>query len=266
LPTYKLALRKAFILINDDVEQKFNVFKLLKKQKKHVYFFNPCIVNEKIFHPMNKNECANKVGFDKCKTNLLSMSRIPSVEQMKNTKCSNYEKDVFLIIEMFRLLSEKDSKAHLHIVGEGTGLEEAKDRIKKYKLQERVTFHGFINPTNDENDSRPFFINAADLILNAGPLIEFNDVTSIFEAFMCKKPVAAYKRYPCVSTEQKGGFLVDIDPAVGAEQIALRLDQNYLNRKSDECEKIPYSHNVPFGVWGKELFKILIESRVTRCR
>ena len=257
LIAYKLALRRSNILINDDPEQRYGVFKILKKRKENVYIFNPCIVDERIFRPMDKYECAKRVGFDINRINILNMSRIPSLQIIDRNKDWGYGKNVFSIVEAFRWVAKENPKVHLHIVGDGSGTREIRLRIDLYNLQDIVTLHGWIPPTNDEYDFRPFFINAADLIINPGRLIEFNIEQALFEAFMCDKPAVAFKRYSWVPTEHLGGFLVNKDPEIAAEQILSRLNPDYLKDKSKEAKTVPLKHSVPMKLWGIKLSEIL---------
>ena len=259
LTTYKFFLYKSNILINDDFEQKYYIYNVLKKTQKKVFIFNPCIVNEKIFYSMDKYKCAKKVGFNTTNINIVAMVKIRNSKFFIKNKNWDYSKNIILGIEIFSWLVKENSNVHLHIVGDGPGMKELKLKIDQYSLQDKVTLHGWIPPTNNKNDLRPFFINAADLIMNPQPLLEFNDATAIFEAFICGKPVVAYKRYPWVPIEHKGGFLIDMDPRVGANQIASRLNTVYLENKSKEAKHIPYENNVPLSVWGKKLSEILKE-------
>lgn len=252
VPLYGLVLRKTAILTPIDAEQKICLFKILKLQ--NVYRFNPCIVDEQLFHPLDKDECAKYVRFDTTKTNILSMCTILDPQRIESHRASDYAKNIFNAVELFRWLVKENSKVHFHIVGTGDGIHKLKSKIFYYGLQDNITVHGWI-----EDDVRPIFVNAADLIINPYPLLEFNDATAIFEAFLCGKPVVAFKRYPWIPTDHRGGFLIDMDPKMGARQIALRLDSLYLENKSKEAKHIPYDHDVPMSVWGKRLAKILKE-------
>jgi glycosyltransferase involved in cell wall biosynthesis len=254
VPFYKLVLRKTIILTPIDAEQEICLLKILKLPRKNVFRFNPCIVDEKMFHEMDKEECAKIAGFDTKHVNILTMLVIRDPEEIKKLKSIDYQKDVFRVLEIFRFLVKINPDAHLHIVGHGPGFEKLKTTISNYGLQREVSFHGFI-----EDEVRPIFVNAADLVINPYPLIEFNDATAIFEAFLCGKPVVAFKRYSWVPTEHTGGFLIDIDPKIGAQQFLLRLDPAYLAKKSKEAKTIPYEHYVPMMAWGKRLLKILVE-------
>ena len=259
LIAYKLALRKVHVLINDDIEQKYCLFKILKVKKSNVHIFNPCIVDQKVFRPMNKIKCARKVKFNTKFINLLSLSRIPSSISLAKARNWDYDKNIFLLIEMFREVKEKNPNVFLHVVGDGPGMNELKLKIQEYSLQDRVKLHGWISPTNDDDDLRPYFINAADLVICPSCLTEFNVETALFEALMCGKPVMAFKRYKWVDTEHLGGFLVDIDPKIAAEQVLERLNYDYLNKKSKEARKVPIKHNVPKYMWGKKLKRIILQ-------
>lgn len=252
LPLYKSVLRKPTILLPFDREQEMCLFEILKLTKKSIYFFNPVCINEKIFHGTNKEKSAKIAGFDTTKINMLSMCKILDPNDIKNLRFFDYAKNIFIALEIFRYLAKKDNKVHLHIAGSGEGMKKLKAKVFQYDLQDRVTVHGWI-----PNELCPTFLNAADLIINPYPLIEFNDAAAIFEAFMCEKPVVAFKRYPWVSIEQKGGFLIDKDPETGAQQVLSRLDPVYLARKAKEAKEVAYEQNVPMTTWGKELLRIL---------
>jgi glycosyltransferase involved in cell wall biosynthesis len=252
---YRVLNRVIHILVDEDPELNYYMFRVLKSPKEKVHRFNPCIVDEKVFYTMDKREAAKKVGFDTANFNILSMSRIVDPKTIDFSKAWNYQKNIFWVIEAFRGVAKENANVHLHITGlDQGGIDKLTNKIAEYRLQDKVTVHGWIN-----DDLRPYFINAADLVTNPSRLIEFNIEQAIFEAFLCGKPVVAFKRYSWVPTEQPGGFLIDIDPKIGARQFLLRLDPAYLTKKSKEAKTIPYEHYVPMMVWGKRLSKILAE-------
>lgn len=252
LPVYKVVLKNCVLLTPIDVEQSFCLFDILKLPKNQVYEFNPCIVDEELFKTMDKENCAKIVGFDTTKFNILTIMAIRDPEMLDRSKSHDYQKDVFPWLQTYSYLAKAHPYLHLHILGEGEGMEKLRLAISDFGLEGKVTLHGWI-----PNEKCPLYINASDLVFNPCCLVQFNDATAIFEAFMCGKPVIAFKRYLWVSTEQTGGFLIDRNPKNGSKEIADRLNRDYLNKKAEETKRIPYQHAVIMGIWGTKLSEIL---------
>jgi glycosyltransferase involved in cell wall biosynthesis len=249
---YRLSLRLASLtLISLDPEQEYYLFKVLKLPKNKVdsQSINPSIIiDDKLFRRLDRNTSAKKVGFNRNEINIVMVSRIESTQYIAS--CKDYEKDPFTALEIFRHLAQKNPKVKLHVFGRGIGMEEFRTRIHRYNLQDKVKIYGWI-----ERESLPEYYSAADLTFYPHPLITINDGTANHESLLCGTPVIYYKRYPWVKIEQPGGFLIDRDPELGAEQILSRLNPTYLLKKREEARSIP--PNFTIEAFGNYLTKIL---------
>jgi len=249
---FRISLRLAsLILISLDSEQEYYLFKVLKLPRSKVDSkpINPSIiVDDKLFHTLDRNSATKKVGFNKDKINIVMISRIESTQRVSSSK--DYEKDPFTALEIFRCLAQKNPKVMLHVIGRGVGMKEFRTRIHRYKLQDKVKIYGWI-----ERELLPEYYSAADLTFYPHPLITINDGTANHESLLCGTPVIYYKRYPWVKTEQPGGFLIDRDPELGAEQILSRLNPTYLLKKGEEAKSMP--HDFTIEAFGNYLTKIL---------
>lgn len=69
-----------------------------------------------------------------------------------------YAKNHKFIINMFSELSKEDNKYHLLLIGTGDLLQEIKDRVKEFKIEDRVTFTGVVNNVNEWMQAMDVFI------------------------------------------------------------------------------------------------------------
>jgi glycosyltransferase involved in cell wall biosynthesis len=256
---FRLSLRRASLtLISLDPEQEYYLFKVLKLPRNKVVNFKEYIVDDKLFRRLDRDTSAKKVGFSRDEINIVMVSRIESVERVFS--CRDYEKDPFTTLEIFRCLAQKNPKVKLHVFGRGRGMEEFKRRVNQYNLQDKVKIHGYV-----ERERLPEYYSAADLTFIPHPFITVNDGQANHESLLCGTPVVFFKRYPWVKTEHQGGFAIDRDPELGAQQILSRLNSTYLQKKREEAASIP--HDFTIEAFGKNMTKILkyvIESREKR--
>jgi glycosyltransferase involved in cell wall biosynthesis len=134
------------------------------------------------------------------------------------------------------------------------GLAKLEEAICGLGIKESVTLYGWV-----PNEKCPLYINASDLVFNPCCLVELNDATAIFEALMCGKPVLAFKRYPWVLSNQKGGFLVDKDPEKGSTELLSILEVDSLNQIAKQTSEIPIRFGVVKDIWGDRLLAILVK-------
>jgi hypothetical protein len=87
------------------------------------------------------------------------------------------------------------------------------------------------------------------------PSLTVNDGQANHESLLCGTPVIYFKRYPWVKTEHQGGFAIDRDPELGAQQILSRLNSTYLQKKREEAASTPHDFNI--DAFGKHMTKIL---------
>jgi len=253
---YRLSLRLASLtLISLDPEQEYYLFKVLKLPRNKVVNFKEYIVDDKLFRRLDRDISAKKVGFNRDEINIIMVSRIESTQRIDS--CKDYEKDPFTALEIFRCLAEKDPRVKLHVFGRGQGMWEFKRRVNQYNLQDKVKIYGLI-----ERERLPEYYSAADLTFYPHPFIIINDGQANHESLLCGTPVIYFKRYPWVKTEQPGGFLIDRDPELGAQQIFSRLNSPYLLKKREEAIAIPHDFTIEaFGNYLTKILKQVIESR-----
>jgi len=249
LSVYRLSLRLASLtLVSLDQEQEYYLFKVLKLPRDKVVNFKEYIVDDKLFRRLDRNVSAKKVGFNRNEINIVMVSRMESTQRIAS--CKDYEKDPFTALEIFRRLAEKTPMMKLHVFGRGQGMEEFKRRVNQYKLQNKVKIYGWI-----ERERLPEYYAAADITFFPHPFITVNDGQANHESLLCGTPVIYFKRYPWVRTEQPGGFLIDRDPKLGAQQILSRLNPTYLLKKREEATAIP--HDFTIQAFGNNMRKIL---------
>jgi glycosyltransferase involved in cell wall biosynthesis len=246
---YRLSLSLASLtLVSLDPEQEYYLFKVLKLPRNKVANFKEYIVDDKLFRRLDRDISAKKVGFNKDETNIIMVSRIESTQRIAS--CKDYEKDPFTALEVFRCLAEKTPKVKLHVFGRGQGMDEFKRRVNQYNLQDKVKIYALV-----ENELLPEYYSAADLTFYPHPFITINDGQANHESLLCGTPVIYFRRYPWVKTEQPGGFLIDRDPELGAQQILSRLNPTYLLKKREEAASIQHDFNIE--AFGNRMIKIL---------
>jgi glycosyltransferase involved in cell wall biosynthesis len=252
---YRLSLRlSSLTLISLDPEQEYYLFKVLKLPRNKVVNFKEYIVDDKLFRMLDRDASAKKVGFSRDEINIVMVSRIESTQRVAS--CKDYEKDPFAALEIFRCLAEKTPKVKLHIFGRGQGMEEFKRRVNQYNLQDKVKIYGLI-----ERERLPAYYSAADLTFFPFPFITVNDGQANHESLLCGTPVVYFKRYQWVKTEHQGGFAIDRDPELGAQQILSRLNPTYLLKKREEAASIPHDFNIEaFGKHMTQILKHLLSS------
>lgn len=90
----------------------------------------------------------------------------------------------------------KDTNLHWHLIGDGRNKIELEELVKKYSLEESVTFHGFIN--EEEIPKYLASSNAALLILKPNPVFDMTIPAKLQTYLSCGVPILG-----CVSGESK---------------------------------------------------------------
>jgi glycosyltransferase involved in cell wall biosynthesis len=246
---YRLSLRLASLtVVSLDSEQEYYLFKVLELPRNKVENFKEYIVDDKLFRKLDRDTSAKKVGFSRDEINIVMVSRIESTQRIDS--CKDYEKDPFTALEIFRCLAKKTPNVKLHIFGRGQGMEEFKRRVNQYNLQDKVKIYGWV-----ERELLPEYYSAADLTFYPHPFITVNDGQANHESLLCGTPVIYFKRYPWVKTEHQGGFAIDREPKIGAQQIFSRLNSPYLLKKREEAASTPHDFNI--DAFGKHMTRIL---------
>jgi len=118
------------------------------------------------------------------------MNQLPTIDLKPGGKkhiihvgAFSYEKNHLELIRIFKKVLNKESQAHLHLVGDGPLKAKIESKIKEVKLEDRVSFYGFVdNPLS--------FIKGADVLVLPSIIEGLPGV--LLEAMFCKVPVVAY--------------------------------------------------------------------------
>ncbi len=95
----------------------------------------------------------------------------------------SFEKNHSGLLSIFKKVIETEPKVHLHLVGDGDLQIIVRHKVKEMKLDEKITFHGFI-------DNPLPLIQAADVLVLPSIIEGLPGV--LLEAMYCKTPVIAY--------------------------------------------------------------------------
>lgn len=119
-----------------------------------------------------------------------------------------WEKNVRMIIDSLRLLSEKNVIFQMIFVGEGYAAKEMKKLVKEYNLNDKVIFSGLVT---DRNKLKSIY-SCADLFVF--PSIYDNSPLVIQEAAAFDVPSVVVKKSSAAEgiTDKVNGFLIDDNP------------------------------------------------------
>ena len=119
-----------------------------------------------------------------------------------------WEKNVRMIIDSLRLLSEKKVIFQMIFVGEGYAAKEMKKLVKEYNLNDKVIFSGLVT---DRNKLKSIY-SCADLFVF--PSIYDNSPLVIQEAAAFDVPSVVVKKSSAAEgiTDKVNGFLIDAKP------------------------------------------------------
>ncbi|MDI6644109.1 MAG: glycosyltransferase family 4 protein [Methanobacteriaceae archaeon] len=143
------------------------------------------------------------------------------------------EKGILNYLEAVHILTQKGMKINFTICGEGDLEEEVKEYIKKWNLQDKVEFKGWI-PYQD----LPDHLNNLKLIVI--PSYTEGLPNLMLEAMTCGTPVLANPvgSIPEIISNGKNGFLLDDNsPENIAHHIIRSLDSTDLNSISDKAHE-----------------------------
>lgn len=105
------------------------------------------------------------------------------VPQMVHIGGFSFEKNHKGLLEILELVLEHKPNLHLHLVGDGPLRQEIEALVEKKNLDQKITFHGFVNNPLDYGKS-------ADVLVLPSIIEGLPGV--LLEAMYCKTPVVAY--------------------------------------------------------------------------
>lgn len=106
---------------------------LVLVSKELTEFYSKIIIGAKCFYiPNGLNDLPNKISKLDNK-NIVSVGRLSS------------EKGYLDLIDVFKIINEKDSSIHLDIIGNGSEYPKIYNKIKEYHLENNITLHGYQN-------------------------------------------------------------------------------------------------------------------------
>jgi glycosyltransferase involved in cell wall biosynthesis len=113
-----------------------------------------------------------------------------------------FEKNHARLLIIFKNILKTTPEVHLHLIGDGPLLPKIKKLAIKLGLNNKVTFHGFVNNPLD-------YISAANLLIL--PSIIEGLPSVILESMFCKTPVIAYNVGGISEIiNKKTGYLIDL--------------------------------------------------------
>ena len=111
-----------------------------------------------------------------------------------------------LLMDIFKVISEEVPNTHLLLVGDGQVKKSLEERVKRYRLEEKVTFTGQIG-----HKDVPKFIAAMDICI-IPESNQYRSPVKLFEYMAMAKPVVAPRLEPIenVITNGENGVLFDL--------------------------------------------------------
>lgn len=162
-------------------------------------FLIPNGVDDKKFHPMNKEEMREKYGFPQNKKIILTIC--PG--HFRGRKPSSYETGYPNLIEAFAELTKEFPNLQLMFIGEGHKREEFKTLAIKKGIVDKLTFLGFI-----PHEELPDYLGMADVFIR--PSVGEGLGIAFIEAMACGVPVIGTNvgGIPDVIEHGRNGLLV----------------------------------------------------------
>jgi glycosyltransferase involved in cell wall biosynthesis len=248
-----LTTSNGVLLDEDDPESREQakfLRELIRLPSDKIYPFATILVDPRVFKARDRSNSRSTLDI---KTDAFIILAVTAVVN-EPTHEDKLAKNPFRLVRLFRKLLEKSKeKIELHIVGAGSGLNALRELVKSLRLEERVTIHGVV-----PHEMVPLYIAASDLVFVPYHFYDLTFGTAVFEAFACERPVCGFKRFESTPSECSGGFLVDSNELVGADQLVERIrDKEYLSQKAAEGKRLAQSHNI--DSLGRRLESIFLE-------
>ena len=242
-----------FVLLGDYRSEKRSLASQLGVSSAKQEFFNAPILDSSVFYEMDKSKSQAELGFDPRKTNILCVSYIPRPHALELAK------NPYLMVDMVReAIDLGGEELVVYVAGWGVGLEEFKEYVRSSGVAGHFRILGRV-----DHPKLPRYYSATDLVWLPIGQEQLNEGLVTAEAFACGRPVVAFKRWATDKTEQKGGFLLDRDPATGGKLLLERVrDPEFLARKGTEGKAMAQQYSLESA--GKRLEEIY--TRVLKVR
>lgn len=146
-----------------------------------------------------KKACSSSIIYDKKKFNIVFTGNIGEAQGLD------------IAIEAAKIL--KDEGFHWHFVGDGRNRDHLADYVKKYKLEDVVTFYG--QKPENEIPSYLFSADAALLILKPDPVFDMTIPAKLQTYLSCGIPIIG-----CVSGESKD-IIKDANAGVVSDTVSV---------------------------------------------
>ena len=190
-------------------------------------FFNAPILDSSVFYEMDKSKSQAELGFDPRKTSILCVSYIPRPHALELAK------NPYLMVDMVReAIDLGGEELVVYVAGWGVGLEEFKEYVRSSGVAGHFRILGRV-----DHPKLPRYYSATDLVWLPIGQEQLNEGLVTAEAFACGRPVVAFKRWATDKTEQKGGFLLDRDPATGGKLLLERVRDQSFWRERERRER-----------------------------
>lgn len=134
-----------------------------------------------------------------------------------------FEKNHEGLLRIFQKVLEKKENVHLHLLGDGPEKKNIEKKVKNRKLEDHVTFYGFVNDPLS-------YINSADILVLPSIIEGLPGV--ILEAMYCATPVIAYDvgGISEVLNDETGILVPKNEEKYFIEKLLKALDQNDLGK------------------------------------
>ncbi|WP_051940253.1 CDP-glycerol glycerophosphotransferase family protein [Stenoxybacter acetivorans] len=151
------------------------------------------------------------------------------------------DKNIFGLIELANVVSEKYPEIVVHVYGDGPKYPELLKLVEKHKLQNHIIFHGY------EADKSKIFSQVSGLIL-LSQSEGFSLV--VLESYAHNRPVVVFNSYTAASevvAHQQSGYLVEFGDYETFAQNILKLNQ--LSENDIRAKYQEFSNERVFAKW-----------------
>lgn len=248
LIAYKVALKRAVVLTEDEPEQIDNVTRLLGIPRSRMETLGVDPFDDSVFYPIPE------IGRQTDKFILLCVGRIPDRKHVSEYK--DYDKDPFTFLEIFSNICKERDDVYLWFAGTGPGMTQLRETVESKGLQDRVRFLGHLPPKTLSD----YYRRATLTVIAGGVYSLFDASVALRESLSCGVPVVAFKRSALVGDEYCGGFLIPYDVEDGSRELLSRLNRAYLEKKAKETQEALSFGTCAPEIWAAAAKRILLRN------